>query len=116
MSDSEQRTHADIIGERINVDQSETAGEGSAAYNEPNVQTLINERDAREKVVIINEDLIPAAGELLVDLVRYPPNTEIPNHYHEGTDHFFYVLDGEGVIEIEGEEVPLTKGDVAWIG
>ena len=116
MSERETEIHADMFGETISVDDAETAGAGSALYHEDDVPALANERDDRTKTVIVNRDLIPAAGDLLVDLVTYGPGVEIPNHYHEETDHFFYVLEGEGVIEIEGEAFPLERGTVAWIG
>jgi quercetin dioxygenase-like cupin family protein len=37
-------------------------------------------------------------------------------HYHEDTEHFFYVLEGEGVIEIEGDEHEISEGSVVWVG
>lgn len=48
--------------------------------------------------------------------MTYAPDVGVAEHYHEGTAHFFYVLEGEGVIEIEGRELPLREGSVAWIG
>lgn len=100
----------------ITVDRSETAGDGSVVYDAADVPPSVNDADARTKHVLVSRALIPDAGALFVDVVTYPPGTEINRHYHEGTDHFFYVLDGEGGIEIEGEELPLTEGTVVWVG
>lgn len=115
MSDTDQATHSELFGERLEA-AAEQAGAGSVIYNESDVPTLGNESDNRRKTVLINRDLIPDAEELLVDVVTYEPGVGVAEHYHEGTAHFFYVLEGEGIIEIEGEEQPLRKGSVAWIG
>ena len=115
MADTDRTTHSDLFGDHLEAD-ADTAGEGSVVYHESSVPSLDNESDDRSKTVLVNRDLVPDAGELLVDVVTYGPGVSVKEHYHEGTAHFFYVLEGEGVIEIEGEETPLRKGSVAWIG
>jgi len=37
---------------------------------------------------------------------------EFPMHSHPDTDDFFYVLEGEMVMDIEGRSVPLKAGDL----
>lgn len=115
MGEQERRSHDEIIGDDVEG-ETKSAGEGSAMYHESDVQTLQNERDARTKTVLISRDLIPSAEELLVDVVTYGPNVEIPRHYHEGTKHFFYVLEGEGFVEIEGDAFPVEVGSTIWVG
>ncbi|MFC7232311.1 cupin domain-containing protein [Saliphagus sp. GCM10025308] len=63
-----------------------------------------SQHDGRSKHILINKGLVPDAGDLLVDVVTYGPEVACPEHYHEGTDHFFYILEGDGVLEVEGEE------------
>lgn len=36
-------------------------------------------------------------------------------HYHGHTTEFYYVLEGEGYIELDGETVALAKGDMVMI-
>ena len=95
------------------VDES---GEGSVVYHESATEALDSVHDDRVRRILINSQLVSQSGNLLVDTVTYGPEVACPTHYHENTDHFFYVLEGEGVIEIEGEEIPLEQGTVAWIG
>jgi mannose-6-phosphate isomerase-like protein (cupin superfamily) len=36
-------------------------------------------------------------------------------HYHERTDEFYYVTDGQGTLALDGEEVELHPGVVVYI-
>ena len=36
-------------------------------------------------------------------------------HYHERTDEFYYVIDGEGTMTLDDEEIELHKGVVVYI-
>jgi len=36
-------------------------------------------------------------------------------HYHEGTDEFYYIIDGQGTMILDGEEIELHKGVVVYI-
>lgn len=115
MAEQERRSHDEIMGDDVEAEIT-GAGKGSAVYHESDVKTLRNERDARTKTVLVSRDLVPDAEELLVDVVTYGPNVEIPRHYHEDSKHFFYVLEGSGYVEIEGEEFAVDAGSIIWVG
>lgn len=36
-------------------------------------------------------------------------------HYHEKTDEFYYVIDGQGKMVLDGEEIELHKGVVVYV-
>jgi quercetin dioxygenase-like cupin family protein len=72
--------------------------------------------DGRSKTVLVDEGLLPDAGDLLVDMVEYGRGVSCPVHYDKGIDHFFFILEGGGVLEIEGEDIELSQGSVAWFG
>jgi mannose-6-phosphate isomerase-like protein (cupin superfamily) len=36
-------------------------------------------------------------------------------HYHERTDEFYYVIDGQGTMTLDDEEIELHKGVVVYI-
>jgi mannose-6-phosphate isomerase-like protein (cupin superfamily) len=36
-------------------------------------------------------------------------------HYHERTDEFYYVIDGEGRMQLDDEEIELHKGVVVYV-
>jgi mannose-6-phosphate isomerase-like protein (cupin superfamily) len=41
--------------------------------------------------------------------------TEAKLHYHEHTDEFYYVIDGQGTMTLDGDEIELHKGVVVYI-
>jgi len=41
--------------------------------------------------------------------------TEAKLHYHAKTDEFYYVVDGNGSMTLDGEEIELHKGVVVYI-
>ena len=36
-------------------------------------------------------------------------------HYHERTDEFYYVIDGQGTMVLDGEEIELHRGVVVYV-
>jgi len=36
-------------------------------------------------------------------------------HYHAKTDEFYYVIDGQGTMRLDEQEIPLSKGVVVYI-
>jgi len=101
-------THAD-------PDAVADAGEDSRVYHESTVESLDSVHDGRARRVLVNEHLA-GTESLLVDTVTYGPGVSCPKHYHRNTEHFFYVLSGEGVVELAGEEHEITEGSVVWVG
>ena len=61
------------------------------------IHCLIEEKDA-------------AAGE-----VHHVEITDAKLHYHERTDEFYYVIDGQGKMRLDDEEIDLHKGVVVYI-
>jgi len=108
--------HSDLSHSKIDAEDVADAGEGSRVFHESSIGEMDSAHDGRLKTVLINDGMVPDAGHLLVDIVTYGPGVACPEHYHEGTRHFFYILEGEGVLEVEGEEFDISKGTVAWIG
>lgn len=51
-----------------------------------------------------------AAGE-----VHYVEIQDAKLHYHKRTDEFYYVIDGEGTLVVDDEEIELHKGVVVYI-
>ncbi len=36
-------------------------------------------------------------------------------HYHEHTDEFYYIIDGQGTMILDGEEIELHRGVVVYV-
>jgi mannose-6-phosphate isomerase-like protein (cupin superfamily) len=51
-----------------------------------------------------------AAGE-----VHHVEIQDAKLHFHERTDEFYYVIDGEGTLVVDDEEIELHKGVVVYV-
>lgn len=117
MSESDDAiAHSDLSKSELDAKDVKTGGEGTRVYHESAVGEMDSLHDGRKKTVLVNDALVGNAGDLLVDIVDYSAGVACPVHHHEGTKHFFYILEGEGVLEVEGEELDLEQGSVAWVG
>lgn len=108
--------HSELSSSKLDPEDVRDAGEGSRVFHESSMDEMDSAHDGRSKHLLVNGEVVPAAGDLLVDVVKYGPEVSCPRHYHEGTKHFFYILDGEGVLDVEGEHIDLEAGSVAWVG
>jgi len=52
------------------------------------------------------------SARLLVGLNGFEPGQSHTLHAHVGMDKLYYVLDGEGVFQLEGRELPMQAGDL----
>lgn len=50
---------------------------------------------------------------LIVGIVEVPPGEHSPLHRHD-CEEVYYVLDGEGYVEVEGDEHPFDAGDAVY--
>ena len=46
-----------------------------------------------------------------VDHVLLPPGASIGRHRHAGVEEFYYVMEGEGVVAVNEESLPIRNGD-----
>ncbi len=46
-----------------------------------------------------------------VDHLLIPPGASDGMHYHKGVEEIYYVLNGDGKVEVNGETAPIHKGD-----
>jgi mannose-6-phosphate isomerase-like protein (cupin superfamily) len=44
--------------------------------------------------------------------ITLPPGASIGKHTHTGETEFFIIVEGTGVVDDNGKEVPIKKGDV----
>jgi mannose-6-phosphate isomerase-like protein (cupin superfamily) len=54
-------------------------------------------------------------GELSVIQERMPPGASEARHFHHKAQQFFYILSGEGTMEVDGRYLPLKAGNGLWI-
>lgn len=92
----------------------------SAYFSEPTgVPTTsgryVEVEDARVVRMIAGLEFRPVLGErVLVNFVRYEPNTVVPRHAHE-EEQFTLVLEGEFEFDLDGDVRVMRPGTVAVI-
>ena len=74
---------------------------------------LDSEHDARKRIYFVTPRLF-ATKALSGEMIIYPPGTAAANHYHEGAEHFQYVVRGRGSVISDGTPHQLRAGDIVW--
>lgn len=72
-------------------------------------------RDGRDRLDLLTDDVLVEARLLRADRIVYHPGDSAARHYHVGCDHVFVVLEGSGVLHVEGESHRLATGDSAVV-
>ena len=100
---------------------SEDGAENDLSVNETNLAfTLVNLNELAEENPLGNgsqSSVIPVASEenASINFVQMVPGARIPLHYHESHDELVYIIEGEGMMEINGEEHILQPFDMLYI-
>jgi quercetin dioxygenase-like cupin family protein len=75
---------------------------------------FVSTRDTRDRL-----DMVKASTELgehfMADRIIYHPGDDCAKHYHEGAYHLFYMLYGEGWVEIDYERYRMKPGSTIVI-
>jgi quercetin dioxygenase-like cupin family protein len=70
---------------------------------------IVNEGDYSKRIIFSGKDL-PEEGHLL-QVVTIPPRTKQRLHAHRQQTEVFYVLEGEALIHIGGDDFLARRGD-----
>lgn len=79
-------------------------------YEKRSVQAMASERSTcgiRQRLFTRNDGVPASITYLTVD--------DAKSHWHRHTHEYYYVLEGEGTLFIDGEHVPIAPGDCVWI-
>ena len=60
----------------------------------------------------MGKSTIFASTQLLVGLNAFEPGQEHALHAHAGQDKVYHVIEGDGVFLLEGQQLPMTAGDL----
>ncbi len=77
---------------------------------------LHSTRDTRDRLDLITDNVPVDATRLRADRIVYHPGDTAAKHYHTDCHHLFYILQGEGVIHVDGGSYRLSEGMVAVVG
>jgi len=59
-------------------------------------------------------ELMHTAAQSLAE-ATLAPGQQTERHYHAASEELYYLVDGEGELEIDGERTPVTVGDAILI-
>lgn len=82
--------------------------------HESELERLVSERPGRERVFFVSKELA-GTDEFLAGVLTYLPGIQSPYHFHEGCEHFQYILEGSGVVVTEDGEIPVEPGTLIFI-
>jgi mannose-6-phosphate isomerase-like protein (cupin superfamily) len=94
--------------------------ENDLVVNETNlIFTLVNLNELAEENPLENESqssVIPVASKenASINFVQMVPGASIPLHYHKSHDELVYIIEGEGRMEINGEERIVQPFDMLY--
>jgi quercetin dioxygenase-like cupin family protein len=77
---------------------------------------LHSTRDTRDRLDLVSDAVPVGATRVRADRIRYHPGDTAAAHYHTDCHHLFYVLEGEGLIHVDGDSRRLTEGTVVVVG
>ncbi|MPZ71052.1 MAG: cupin domain-containing protein [Actinobacteria bacterium] len=75
---------------------------------------LHSTRDTRDRIDLVTTETF-GTTDLKADRITYHPGDTAAAHRHPDCKHFFFVLDGKGVLHAEDEEIDLASGDVVML-
>lgn len=75
---------------------------------------LTSTRDTRDRIDLVTEATF-GLTELRADRITYHPGDTAAAHYHKDAKHFFFILEGHGVLYADGDPFELGPGDVVLV-
>ncbi|MGH7903485.1 MAG: cupin domain-containing protein [Candidatus Dormibacteraceae bacterium] len=77
---------------------------------------LHSTRDTRDRLDLVTDGVPVDARRIRADRILYHPGDSAARHYHTDCHHLFYVLSGEGVLQVDAASHRLGPGMVATVG
>lgn len=75
---------------------------------------LTSTRDTRDRIDLVTEETFGLV-DLKADRITYHPGDTAAAHFHRDCKHFFFVLEGSGVLHAGDRDESLAPGDVAMV-
>lgn len=75
---------------------------------------LTSTRDTRDRVDLVTEETF-GLTDLRADRITYHPGDTAAAHYHRDAKHFFFMLEGRGVLHAGDDSIEVGPGDVALV-
>ena len=76
---------------------------------------LHSTRDTRDRLDLVKPEMALDARRISADRIIYHPGDTAAAHFHTGCHHLFYILDGKGLMYVDGNSYRMMPGMVAVV-
>ncbi|HUT71787.1 MAG TPA: cupin domain-containing protein [Desulfatiglandales bacterium] len=82
-------------------------------FNQDELPKLMSVVPGRERVFFVNKELA-GTDDMLAGIMRYKKGAASPYHFHENCEHFYFILEGAGVVETSDGVTEVKHGDLIF--
>src|SRR5579862_6857396 len=75
-------------------------------FHEDQLPRLVSAVPGRERIFFVNKELANI-DDMLAGVMHYKADAASPYHFHENCEHFYFIMEGKGIVE-----TPEGKRDV----
>jgi mannose-6-phosphate isomerase-like protein (cupin superfamily) len=76
---------------------------------------LHSTRDTRDRLDLVKPEMDLGATRISADRILYHPGDTAAAHYHTGCYHLFYILEGQGLMFVDGSSHRMSAGMIALV-
>jgi len=82
-------------------------------FNQDELPRLRSVVPGRERVFFVSKELA-GTNDMLAGIMRYKKGAASPYHFHENCEHFYFILEGAGVVETSDGVREVKQGDLIF--
>jgi mannose-6-phosphate isomerase-like protein (cupin superfamily) len=82
-------------------------------FHEDELPRLESVVPGRRRIFFVSKELTNTDA-MLCGVTFYDEDAESPYHFHENCEHFYFILEGTGVVETEEETQEVNPGDLVY--
>ena len=83
-------------------------------FHQDDLPKLLSVVPGRERVFFVNKELA-GMDDMLAGIMRYQKGAASPYHLHENCEHFYFIIDGTGAVEIPDGVREVKAGELVFI-
>jgi mannose-6-phosphate isomerase-like protein (cupin superfamily) len=82
-------------------------------FQENQLPKLVSVTPGRERVFFVSPELT-GTDDMLAGSMRYKEGAASPYHYHENCEHFYFIIEGTGMVETPEGIREVKSGDLVF--
>ena len=83
-------------------------------FNENDLPRLVSVTPGRERTFFVNKELA-STDDMLAGIMHYVHGGASPYHFHENCEHFYFIMEGNGIVETEEGTTKVGPGTMVFI-